>query len=352
MTLAPRDVLKEAIARAVDRADLSRAAIAEVFEEIFSGRATPAQIGALLIALRMKGETPEEIAGAAEVMRRKATRVKAPARGPLLDTCGTGGDGAHTFNISTATALVAAGAGAVVAKHGNRSVSSSSGSADVLAASGVKIEVPVEVVETSLEELGIGFLFAPALHGVMKHVIGPRREVGVRSLFNILGPLANPAGAPHQLLGVYAAPLVLLVARTLAALGTTRALVVHGENGLDEVSPCGPTRAALVEAGSVRELAIVPEDAGLPRVELEDLRGGNPAENAAALRRLLGGEKGPLRHAVLLNSAAALFAAGLAKDLREGAALAAKSLDQGRALEKLEGLVRLTSAHEAARSAS
>ncbi len=353
MTLAPRDVLKEAIAKVVERSDLSRAAIGEVFEEIFSGRATPAQIGALMIALRMKGETPEEVAGAAEVMRRKATPVKAPARGPLIDTCGTGGDGAHTFNISTATAFVAAGAGAVVAKHGNRSVSSSSGSADVLVAAGVKIDVPVEVVEASLAELGIGFLFAPALHGVMKHVIGPRREVGARSLFNILGPLANPAGAPRQLLGVYAPSLVSLVARTLAALGTAeRALVVHGECGLDEVSPCGPTRAAVVEGGRVRELTLAPEDAGLPRVKLEDLRGGDPAFNAAALLRLLQGEHGPLRHAVLLNGAAALFAAGLAKDLREGAALAAESLDQGRALQKLEGLVRLTSAAEAARSAS
>jgi len=323
-------VLKEAIGRLVERGDLSRAAIAEVFEEIFSGRATPAQIGALLVALRMKGETSEEIAGAAEVMRRKATPVKAPKRGPLLDTCGTGGDGAHTFNISTASALVAAGAGAVVAKHGNRSVSSSSGSADVLAAAGVQVDAPVEVVEACLEELGIGFLFAPALHEVMRHVIGPRREVGVRSIFNVMGPLANPAGAPHQLLGVYSPSLVPLVARTLAALGTTK--------------------RALVEGDSVHELVLTPEDADQPRVRLDDLRGGDPAANAATLRRLLLGEKGPLRCAVLLNSAAALFAAGLAADLREGAKLATRSLDQGLALEKLEGLIRMTRAPDAARS--
>jgi anthranilate phosphoribosyltransferase len=340
---AERDPLKEALARLVERQDLSREAIALVFEEIFSGRATSAQIGALLVALRMKGETSEEIAGAAQVMRAKATKVKAPSRGPLLDTCGTGGDGAHTFNLSTATALVAAGAGAVVAKHGNRSVSSSSGSADVLAAAGVNVEAPLERVEASLEQLGIGFLFAPALHSVMRHVIGPRREVGVRSLFNVLGPLSNPAGAPYQLLGVYAQPLVTLVAHTLAALGTTvRALVVHGADGLDEVSPCGPTHAALVEGTGVRLLVLNPEDAGLPRARLEDLRGGDPAANAATLRRLLAGEKGPLRDAVLLNAAAALWVAQLAGDLREGVAIARTSIDEGRALEKLEGLVRLT----------
>ncbi len=343
--MTPRDVLKDALAGLVERRDLSREAITLVFEEIFSGRATQAQIGALLVALRMKGETSEEIAGAVQVMRLKATRVKAPSREPLLDTCGTGGDGAHTFNLSTATAFVAAGAGAVVAKHGNRSVSSSSGSADVLAAAGVNVEAPLERVEASLELLGIGFLFAPALHGVMRHVIGPRRELGVRSLFNVLGPMANPAGAPYQLLGVYAQPLVMLVAQTLAALGTTtRALVVHGADGLDEVSPCGPTHAALVEGTEIRPLVLNPEDAGLSCGRLEDLRGGDPAANASALRRLLAGEKGPLRDAVLLNAAAALWVARLAKDLREGVSLARESIDQGRALEKLDGLVRLTQA--------
>jgi len=337
-------VLKRALAQLVERRDLDREAVARVFEIIFSGEATPAQIGALLVALRMKGETAEEIAGAVEVMRRKATRVQAPARGPLLDTCGTGGDGAGTFNLSTATALVAAGAGAVVAKHGNRSVSSSCGSADVLAACGVRIDAPVAVVERCLEEAGIGFLFAPSLHGVMRHVIGPRRELGVRSVFNLLGPLSNPAGAPRQLLGVYAPDLVLLVGRTLAALGTSeRALVVHGADGLDEVSPCGPTWAALVEGAKVREMTLAPEEAGLARVAFSDLAGGDPAANAAKLRRLLEGEKGPLREAVLLNAAVALWVAGLAEDLRSGARLAAESIDRGAALAKLESLARITS---------
>lgn len=337
-------MLKGAIAHLVDRKNLSRAAVADVFELIFAGEATPAQIAALLIALRMKGETPEEIAGAVEVMRRKATRVRAPQRGPLLDTCGTGGDGANTFNLSTATALVAAGAGAVVAKHGNRSVSSRCGSADVLAAAGVRIEVPVAVVERCLHEIGIGFLYAPALHGVMRHVIGPRREVGVRSVFNVLGPLSNPAGAPRQLLGVYSAALVPTLAKTLAELGTSeRALVVHGGIGLDEVSPCGPTHAALVEGGQVRELTLTPEDAGLSPVALADLAGGDPAANAMQLRRILEGEKGPLREAVLLNAAAALWVAGLSEDMAHGARLAASTLDSGAALAKLDALARLTS---------
>jgi anthranilate phosphoribosyltransferase len=313
-----------------------------VFEEIFSGQGTPALMAAFLVALRMKGETPEEIAGAAEVMRKNATRVAVPAGKPALDTCGTGGDGQHTFNISTAVALVAAAAGAVVAKHGNRSVSSSCGSADVLAACGVTVDVPVATVEKCLRELGIGFLFAPSLHGAMKHVGPIRREVGVRSIFNLLGPLSNPAGARRQLLGVYDGDLVPVVAQTLARLDTERALVVHGDDGLDEISPCGPTRAALVELGKVTELVLRPEDAGLVPVPSEALRGGEPAHNAALLKAVLAGQKGPLRDAVVLNAAGAVWAAGLAEGLREGAAVAARALDSGAALKKLEGLVRLT----------
>ncbi|HME92288.1 MAG TPA: anthranilate phosphoribosyltransferase, partial [Myxococcaceae bacterium] len=299
-------MLKEAVARLIDRQDLGRKEISGVLEEIFAGRCTPAQIGGFLVALRMKGETPEEIAGAAEAMRRNATRVRVPDGRAVLDTCGTGGDGAHTFNISTAAAFVAAAAGATVAKHGNRSVSSRCGSADVLAAAGVDINAEIRLVERCLEEIGIGFLFAPNLHGVMKHVIGPRRELGVRSIFNLIGPLSNPAAATHQLLGVYQSELVPVLGRTLVALGCERALVVHGEEGLDEISPCGVTRAALVEAGAMRELTIVPEDAGVHPVQLKELRGGEPSENAQTLRAVLNGAEGPIRQAVVLNAAGAI----------------------------------------------
>lgn len=316
--------------------------MATLFEQIFSGHATPAQLGALLIALRMKGETAAEIAGAAEVMRRHATRVRVPEGRVVLDTCGTGGDQAQTFNISTAVALVAAGAGVTVAKHGNRSVSSQCGSADVLASCGVDIEAPVEVVERCLEQLGIGFLFAPGLHAGMHHVGPVRREVGVRSLFNLLGPLSNPARAAHQLLGVYDGALVRVLGETLAQLGVERALVVHGEDGLDEISPCGPSRGAWVEHGKVSELTLHPSDAGLPLVAPESLRGGDATKNAGLLRAVLAGEKGAMRTTVVLNAAAALWVAGLCGNLRGGVALAQSSIDSGAAREKLEGLVRIT----------
>jgi anthranilate phosphoribosyltransferase len=335
-------VLKDAIAQLVERKDMTRAAIAPVFEEIFTGQATPAQIGAFLLALRMKGETPQEIAGAAQVMRAKATRVATPAGAVVLDTCGTGGDGAQTFNISTAVAFIASAVGATVAKHGNRSVSSKCGSADVLSAAGISLETPRETVERCLSEIGIGFLFAPALHGVMKHVIGPRREIGVRSIFNLLGPLSNPAGATHQVLGVYDGKLVPVMAETLRQLGSIRALVVHGEDGLDEISPCGPTIAALVEDDEVRSMQIVPEDADVKRLSIESIRGGDPAENAALLRALFEGEKGPIREAVVLNAAAAIWVGGFARDLREGAHMARAALDGGHALRKLDQLIELT----------
>lgn len=335
-------MLKDAIAQLVDRKHLTRAMISEAFEEIFAGKATDSQIGALLIGLRMKGETAEEIAGAADVMRAKAVQVRTPPGAVVLDTCGTGGDGAETFNISTAVAFIAAAVGATVAKHGNRSVSSRCGSADVLAAAGVGLNTPVERVETCLAQIGIGFLFAPALHGVMKHVIRPRREIGVRSIFNLLGPLSNPARASHQLLGVYDRALVSVLAETLQRLGSVRALVVHGEDGLDEISPSGPTVAALVEGGRVRPMRILPEDAGVQRVDAAHLRGGEPSENAAQLKALLNGEPGPIREAVVLNAAAAVWVSGLAKDLREGAELARAALDGGHARRKLEQLVELT----------
>ena len=336
-------MLKEAVQKLVDRRDLSPGEVESAFEIIFAGEASPALLGAFLVAFRMKGETPEEIASAAAVMRRRATLVRVPGNRVVLDTCGTGGDGAGTFNLSTAAALVVAGAGEVtVAKHGNRSVSSRSGSADVLAASGVNVEAPLDVVERCLEELYIGFLFAPLLHQAMGHVAPIRREVGIRSVFNLLGPLANPARASRQLLGVYAASLVPVVARTLAHLGTERALVVHGEEGLDEVSPSGPTRAAWVEGGTVRELTLTPEEAGLARIPLEAIRGGEASHNAALLASVLDGKPGPLRQAVLLNAGAAFWVAGASDSLAEGVQRAGRSIDSGAARERLAGLVALT----------
>src|SRR5262250_188797 len=279
------------------RESLSREQARAVMGEVLAGKCTDAQIAALLVGLHMKGETVEEIVGFAEAIRAAATPIRVHAnsvldasgtgRESLVDTCGTGGDVAGTFNISTATALVVAGAGVRVAKHGNRSVSSRSGSADLLTACGVQVDAPVETVERCLAEVQIGFLYAPALHAAMRHVAAVRREVGVRSIFNLLGPLANPARAPRQLLGVYASPLVPVVAETLARLGTERALVVHGLEGLDEISPSGPTRAAWVEAGQVRELVLHPEDGGLRPVPLGALRGGTPEENARLLAALL-----------------------------------------------------------------
>jgi anthranilate phosphoribosyltransferase len=336
-------LLKGAVQKLVERRDLSPAEVEASFETIFAGEASPALLGAFLVAFRMKGETPEEIAAAAGVMRRLATPVRVPKNRVVLDTCGTGGDGAGTFNLSTAAALVVAGSGDVtVAKHGNRSVSSRSGSADVLAASGVDVEAPLSVVERCLEELSIGFLFAPLLHQAMKHVAPVRREVGIRSVFNLLGPLSNPARAPRQLLGVYAPGLVPVVARTLAHLGTERALVVHGEDGLDEVSPSGPTRAAWVQDGVVREFTVTPEQAGLERIPPEAIRGGEAADNARVLAQVLAGEAGPVRQAVLLNAGAALWVAGAAETLADGVQRAARSIDSGAARERLAGLVALT----------
>jgi anthranilate phosphoribosyltransferase len=334
--------MKVLLQKLVDRIDLSADEVEFAFETIFQGEASPAQMGAFLVALRMKGETPSEIAAAAQVMRRRAIPVRTPHGRVVVDTCGTGGDGAGTFNLSTAAALVVAGAGVIVAKHGNRSVSSRSGSADVLAACGVRVDAPVEVVERCLAEIGIGFLYAPALHGAMRHVAPVRREVGVRSIFNLLGPLANPARTPRQLLGVYSEHLVPVVAQTLAQLGSERALVVHGLDGLDEVSPCGPTRAAWVEAGHVHEVVLEPEDGGLRPVPRAALRGGDPAENARMLHSILAGTAGPLRDAVLLNAGAALWVADAVQTLADGVLLAAESIDSGAARNRLERLVALT----------
>jgi len=333
--------IREAIARLVERQDLTAREAEEVMGQVMRGEATPAQIGGFLIALRMKGETVEEIAGFARAMRRHALPV--PTRwAPLVDTCGTGGDRSGTFNISTTAAFVVAGAGLPVAKHGNRSVSSHCGSADVLEALGVNLDLSPEAVALCVDEIGIGFLFAPRFHPAMKHAIGPRREMGVRTVFNVLGPLTNPAGAQVQVLGVYDPALTKILAGVLGSLGCRAAFVVHGADGLDELSTTGPNRVAQLHNGSIRSYVLDPTDVGLPRVSISALRGGSAAENAAIVRSILQGEPGPRRDVVLLNAAAALVAGGCAADMREGLHLAARSIDSGAALDKLEALIAFT----------
>jgi len=333
--------IREAIAKLIDRADLSEEESASVMNQIMTGEATPSQIAAFLTALRVKGESVPEITGAARVMREKAHRVKVKAD-RVMDTCGTGGDQKGTFNISTAAALVVAGAGVVVAKHGNRSVSSRSGSADALAALGVKIEAPKEKVEECLEKIGIGFLFAPLLHEAMKYAVQPRREIGIRTIFNLLGPLTNPAAATHQLIGIYDGQLTSPIAQVLKNLGSRRAMVVHGMEGLDEISLCGPTRLSELKDGQVKSTTLSPEDVGLKRCRLDELAGGSPEECAAVLRRVLQGEKGPQRDVVLLNSGAALYVSGMVDSIAEGIRLAGASIDSGKAQKKLELLVQMT----------
>lgn len=336
-----RNALQAALAKVLAGRDLTAAEAEAAMDVIMSGAATPAQVAGYLVALRMKGETPAEIAGSARAMRRHATPVRTRRQG-VMDTCGTGGDGRHTFNISTVAAVVVAAAGVPVAKHGNRSVSSRCGSADVLEALGVRLDLDAAALGRCLDEVGIAFLFAPRLHGAMRHAAGPRRELGVRTIFNLLGPLTNPAGARYQLLGVYAAELVEPVARVLVDLGVERALVVHGAPGLDEMSVCGPTVVARVEGGSVTLGRVEPADAGLPVYPLEAIAGGDPAHNAAIARQVLEGRPGAYRDAVLLNAAGALLAAGRVADLREGVAVAARTIDSGAALAKLQAWVRRT----------
>ncbi|MBI5069370.1 MAG: anthranilate phosphoribosyltransferase [Deltaproteobacteria bacterium] len=333
-------MIKEALARLVERQDLSRAEVAEAMNEIADGGASPAQVGAFLVALRLKGETVDEIAGAAEVMRARVERVRVD-REVFVDTCGTGGDGQHTFNISTTAAFAVAGAGVCVAKHGNRAVSSKSGSADVLAALGVDVDAPREVVERCIAEVGIGFLFAPRLHPAFKAVAGIRRELGVRSVFNLLGPLANPAGARHQVMGVYEPRWVPIIGGVLRALGAAHAFVVHGE-GLDEIAVTGMTHVCEVKAGSLERYAILPEDLGLGRWDRSAIAGGDAEWNARMLRDILDGQKGGPRDAVLANAAAALVAGGAAPDLKGGVRLAAGAIDSGAAREKLARLVSLS----------
>jgi anthranilate phosphoribosyltransferase len=330
-------VIQQSLPRLLDAQPLSRAEMAAVMSEIADGAATPAQVGAFLAALRLKGETVDEIAGAAEVMRARAERVHVAAK-VFVDTCGTGGDGRNTFNISTTAAFVVAGAGVTVAKHGNRAVSSRSGSADVLAALGVDVDASIPSVERCIAEVGIGFLFAPRLHPAFKAVAGIRRELGVRTIFNLLGPLANPAGARHQVMGVYEPRWVPILGGVLAALGAVHAFVVHGD-GLDEISVTGMTHVAEVKDGAVERFCILPEDLGLPRHAETEIAGGDATRNAAILRDVLSGQHGAPRDAVLANAAAALVCAGVADDLKAGVRRAAEAIDQGAAADKLRRLV-------------
>ena len=334
-------MIKEAIETIVRGNNLSMSEMVDVMDEIMTGKATSSQIGSFITGLRMKGETVEEITGAVTVMRQKAAKIH--TNGDVVDTCGTGGDGLHTFNISTISAFVAAGCGVKVAKHGNRSVSSRCGSADLLMGLGVNIEAPIELVERCIEEVGIGFLFAPMLHPAMKHAVGPRREIGIRTIFNILGPLTNPAGAKFQLIGVYDPELTEPMANVLKNLGTIRAFVVHGEEGLDEISISGKTKITELRNKKISTYFISPENFGLKKGILEDIRGGSIDENVTlALDVLSGKEQQSRRDIVLLNAAFVLQAAGVTEDITEAVKLSAQSIDSGAAMEKLERMKAMT----------
>lgn len=348
-------MIREAIAKVVELHDLGEGEMIEVMNQIMSGECTPAQIGSFITALRMKGETVEEISGAARVMRERATPIRVGRnvlgidrddinldQETILDVVGTGGDGTNTFNISTTVSFVVSACGTKVAKHGNRSVSSACGSADVLEKLGVNLDVTPEQVERCINEIGIGFLFAPALHGAMKHAIGPRREIGIRTIFNILGPLTNPANAECQVMGVYREELVEKMAGVLLRLGCKRGFVVHGKDGMDEITLTGETAAAEVTPEGVRLFTITPEEFGFVRCSMQELKGGDAAVNAAIVRSVLAGEQGPRRDIVLMNSGFALLAAGQCTTVAEGIALAASVIDAGTALMQLEKLVALT----------
>lgn len=346
--------ITEAIKQTVEGRSLSSEQAEAVLEQIMSGQCSDAQIAALLTALRMKGETVDEIIGFARVMRRRAAPVRPQSvigseiagteREALIDTCGTGGDVSGSFNVSTATALVVAGCGVRVAKHGNRSVSSQCGSADVVEALGVRIELAPSLIATCIDEVGIGFLHAPLLHEAMKHVGPARRQMGIRTIFNMLGPLTNPAGADTQVIGVYAAPLTEMLAAALRALGSRRALVVHGSDGLDEISISAESKVTELAEGELRTYTVMPEDFGLRRAPLEAIRGGDARQNSAIILEVLRGEPGPRRDIVLLNAAAALVASRRASDFTEGVRLAAEAIDSGKAMMKLERLIEFTNA--------
>ncbi|PKL51699.1 MAG: anthranilate phosphoribosyltransferase [Nitrospira bacterium HGW-Nitrospira-1] len=333
-------MIKEAVNILVNSVNLSEAEMAECMNEIMEGRATDAQIGAFLAALRIKGETVDEITGAARIMREKAARIKAPEG--ALDTCGTGGDMSNTFNISTTVAIVVAAAGIPVAKHGNRSVSSKSGSADVLEALGVRIDLQPENVEKCLFETGFGFLFAPLFHPAMKYAIGPRREMGVRTIFNILGPITNPAGAKRQILGVFSSHLTEALAKVLGNLGAVDAMVVHGEDGLDEITITNRTKASRFSKGKVENIYLSPEDFGLKQGKREDLIGGDKDKNAKITLQILNGEKGAKRDIVLINSAAAIIVAGKTDGFHAALEIAKDAIDSGKAIKKLEEIKRVT----------
>ncbi len=334
----------EKLRKITSRQDLEASEMSQMISEIFSGSLSNAQIGAFMAALATKGETYAELAGAATAMRRKAVRIETPAN-TVVDTCGTGGDGAKTFNISTTTAFVVAGCGVTVAKHGNRSISSQCGSADLLEELGMNLDLDTELVEEAVTEIGIGFLFAPKYHGAMRYAAAPRKEVGIRSIFNMLGPLTNPAAANCQLLGVYSPQLTEMFARALQKLGTRRAFVVHGHDGLDEISVCAPTRVSELNDGRIQTYDISPEQFFGEPADPETMAGGDPAENAAITQGILAGEKGPRRHVVLINAAAALVAAGRSETLADGIALAESAIDSGAARNKLTELIAFTQEH-------
>lgn len=333
--------MPSAIRAVTERRDLTSAEMTDVMSMIMSGGATPAQIGGFLIGLRMKGETVDEIAAAAQVMRELA--VKVGISGPhLVDTCGTGGDTAHTFNISTASAFVAAAAGARVAKHGNRSVSSKSGSADVLEAAGVRLDLTPHEVACCVNEVGVGFMFAPAHHGAMKHAIGPRREMGVRTLFNVLGPLTNPAGAPNQVIGVFDDAWLVPLAQVLARLGSEHVLVVHSEDGMDEISIGAATKVAELKEGEVCTYVVTPEQFGMQRASIDALKVGDAQHSLVMIRMALDNTPGPARDIVALNAGAAIYAAGLVETLEQGVRKASDAIASGAARAKLEALIKFT----------
>ncbi len=334
-------MIKDALAKLADRTDLSMQEAEEAMSEIMDGAATPAQIAAYLMGLRQKGETVDEIVGSATAMRSRAIRIRVGAQ-IVVDTCGTGGDGAHTFNISTTAALVVAGAGITVAKHGNRSVSSKSGSADVLSALGVKIDLTPDRVADCIDEVGIGFLFAPLYHGAMKHCAGPRQEMGIRTLLNVLGPLTNPAGATHQVLGVYDAKLTEILGRVLLQLGSQHCFVIHGMDGLDEITLSDRTKVSEGKGGVVSSYFTAPEDFDLARVARKEFVGGTPEDNARIAKEILQGRKSPKRDIVCLNAAPAMVVGQRAKTLKEGYRLAQQVLDSGAAAEKLDRLIAYT----------
>ncbi len=334
-------MIKDAIGKLAERQSLTEKEAEEVMNEIMDGAATPAQIAAYLMGLRLKGETVEEIAGSVLAMRDRAVRI-AVGDPLVVDTCGTGGDGRHTFNISTTTAFVVAGAGLTVAKHGNRSISSKSGSADVLAALGVRIDLPTEQVADCINEVGIGFLFAPLYHGAMKHCAAPRHEMGIRTMLNVLGPLTNPAGASIQVLGVYEPRLTELLGKVLMHLGSQHCFVVHGRDGLDEITLTERTLVSEAKGGVLSNYVLHPSEFGLNLVSPKELAGGSPQENAAITKDILSGRKGPKRDVVCLNAAPALVAGRKAKTLQDGFHLAARAIDSGAAADKLAKLVRFS----------